>query len=67
MKIESRPVCGLPWQYRFYLDLQTSAQDPETVAALGELGKFAVDVRILGSYLSAKNETQLHRNFAEGS
>jgi prephenate dehydratase len=67
MKIESRPVRGLPWRYRFYLDLQTSAQDPETVAALGELEKLAVDVRILGSYVSAKNETQLHRNFGEGS
>jgi prephenate dehydratase len=67
MKIESRPVRGLPWQYRFYLDLQTSAQAPETVAALGELEKLAVDVRILGSYVSAKNETQLHRNFGERS
>jgi prephenate dehydratase len=56
MKIESRPVHGLPWQYRFYLDLRTSAQDAETVAALGELEKLAVDVRILGSYVSAKDE-----------
>ena len=56
MKVESRPVRGLPWQYRFYLDLQASASDPEVQAALGELEKLAVDVRILGSYVSAKSE-----------
>jgi prephenate dehydratase len=56
MKVESRPVRGLPWQYRFYLDLQASANDLEVQAALGELEKLAVDVRILGSYLSAKSE-----------
>jgi prephenate dehydratase len=56
MKIESRPVQGLPWQYRFYLDLQATARDPEVATALGELAKLAVDMRILGSYVSAKTE-----------
>ena len=56
MKIESRPVHGLPWQYRFYLDLQATARDPEVATALGELAKLAVDMRILGSYVSAKTE-----------
>ncbi len=56
MKVESRPVRGLPWQYRFYLDLQAFASDPEVQAALDELKKLAVDVRILGSYVSAKTE-----------
>lgn len=54
MKIESRPVRGLPWQYRFYLDLQATTRDPEVAEALAELEKLAVDVRILGSYISAK-------------
>jgi len=53
MKIESRPVHGSPWQYRFYLDLQASRRDPEVAAALGELEKRVVDLRILGSYVSA--------------
>jgi len=53
MKIESRPVPGSPWQYRFYLDLQASRHDPEVAAALGELEKLVVDLRILGSYVSA--------------
>jgi prephenate dehydratase len=53
MKIESRPVHGSPWQYRFYLDLQASRRDPEVGRALGELENLVVDLRILGSYVSA--------------
>jgi prephenate dehydratase len=53
MKIESRPVHGRPWQYRFYLDLQASRRDPEVAAALRELESLVVDLRILGSYVSA--------------
>ncbi len=55
MKIESRPVHGSPWQYRFYLDLQASRSDPEVAAALGELEKLVVRLRILGSYASARS------------
>jgi prephenate dehydratase len=58
MKIESRPVRGHPWQYRFYLDLQATARDAEVAKALDELEKLAVDVRILGSYVSAKAESK---------
>jgi prephenate dehydratase len=54
LKIESRPVHGSPWQYRFYLDLQASRSDPEVAAALGELEKLVVNLRILGSYVSAR-------------
>ena len=53
MKIESRPVPGSPWQYRFYLDLQASRHDPEVAAALDELENRVLDLRILGSYVSA--------------
>jgi prephenate dehydratase len=54
MKIESRPVHGRPWQYRFYLDLQASACDPEFAAAFGELAQQAVELKVLGSYKSAE-------------
>ncbi|HEX5422159.1 MAG TPA: prephenate dehydratase [Candidatus Acidoferrales bacterium] len=53
MKIESRPVHGLPWQYRFYLDLQTPAGFATAEPALEELRKLVVGLRILGSYPSA--------------
>jgi len=54
MKIESRPMRGKPWEYRFYLDLQASADGPATIAALEQLKDFAVDLRILGSYKAAE-------------
>jgi prephenate dehydratase len=54
MKIESRPVHGSPWQYRFYLDLQVSAGETRAESALAELEKLVVGLRVLGSYESAK-------------
>jgi prephenate dehydratase len=54
MKIESRPVHGRPWQYRFYLDLQAAREQPEATAALDELQCEVVGLRILGSYPAAK-------------
>ena len=61
LKIESRPVQGHPWQYRFYLDLQASTNDSEVKEALGELEHLTDSVRILGCYPSAirraKNQT----------
>src|SRR6202046_886250 len=53
MKIESRPVHGRPWQYRFYLDLQASRRDPEVAAALRELEGLVANLQILGSYPAA--------------
>lgn len=63
LKIESRPVQGHPWQYRFYLDLQASTNDPEVMDALGELESRTDNVRILGCYPAAiphakKSQTQ---------
>lgn len=60
MKIESRPVHGQPWQYRFYLDLQASRRDPEAASALAELEKLVVGLRILGSYPAAARASSTH-------
>jgi len=54
LKIESRPIPGTPWSYSFYLDLQASLKDPNTVAALEELKQFTDSVKILGCYPQAK-------------
>ncbi|MHB8640286.1 MAG: prephenate dehydratase [Candidatus Acidiferrales bacterium] len=50
LKIESRPIPGSPWQYRFYLDLQAALGNSETAAALEELRLCTDEVRILGCY-----------------
>ena len=54
VKIESRPLVGHPWEYRFYLDLLTSPESAETQAALAELKERTSEVRILGCYPSAQ-------------
>jgi len=53
LKIQGRPVKGRPWEYCFYLDLRSSANDPELTAALNELRDRRVETRILGAYKSA--------------
>jgi prephenate dehydratase len=50
LKIESRPIQGHPWRYRFYLDLAASPQQPGVTDALKELQDRADSVRILGWY-----------------
>ncbi|MDE3170078.1 MAG: prephenate dehydratase [Acidobacteriota bacterium] len=60
LKIESRPVHGQPWQYRFYLDLQASRRDPAVAAALEELETLVVGLRILGSYPAAARASRTH-------
>ena len=54
LKIESRPIAGTPWSYCFYLDLQASLKDPNTIVALEELRRFTDSVKILGCCPQAK-------------
>jgi arogenate/prephenate dehydratase len=49
-KIESRPIRGKPWQYLFYLDLQSDVRNRECMNALRHLRELAPYLKILGSY-----------------
>jgi prephenate dehydratase len=53
LKIESRPIHGRPWEYQFFIDVET-----ETAAsldhALTDLRKVTHEVRVLGLYPAAK-------------
>ncbi len=50
LKIESRPIKERPWQYNFYVDLQTPANESELRGALDEIKQQAEEFRFLGRY-----------------
>jgi prephenate dehydratase/chorismate mutase len=54
LKIEGRPVRGRPWEYGFYLELRGSAADCKVTDTLSDLRDGGVEMRILGSYVSAR-------------
>src|SRR6266581_1558025 len=54
LKIEGRPVKGRPWEYCFYLDVRGPANASEVIETLAELRERRVEVRLLGSYVSAR-------------
>jgi prephenate dehydratase len=49
LKIESRPIHGRPWEYQFFLDLQTSSVQ-QLKAALDEVASATSFLKILGLY-----------------
>ena len=53
MKIESRPTKQTPWEYNFYLDFEGHRSEKRCGEALKALEKYAVFVKILGSYPKA--------------
>jgi len=53
MKIESRPTKQTPWEYNFYLDFEGHRREKRCGEALKALEKYAVFVKILGSYPKA--------------
>jgi chorismate mutase/prephenate dehydratase len=52
-KIESRPTKKTAWEYNFYLDFEGHRTEPQCAEALKALEKYAIFVRILGSYPKA--------------
>jgi prephenate dehydratase len=50
LKIESRPFVGKPWEYLFFVDIDSHQKDNNCVSALNELKKHTSYLKILGSY-----------------
>jgi prephenate dehydratase len=48
-KLESRPA-DEPWHYRFFLELDHMAGDPQLAGAIGELRGATESLRVLGTY-----------------
>jgi prephenate dehydratase len=56
LNIESRPIHGRPWEYQFFLDVETF--DAATLHAAVEAVRAATsDLRVLGSYFPARQIT----------
>lgn len=53
-KLESRPRRDRPWEYLFYVDIETHRDSPEGRAALEDLARLAAFLRVLGSYPRAE-------------
>ncbi len=52
-KIESRPTKKTAWEYNFYLDFEGHRTEPRCREALLSLEKYAIFVKVLGSYPKA--------------
>jgi prephenate dehydratase len=55
LKIESRPIHGSPWEYQFFLDVQTDAP-AQLEAVMKELGATTSFLRVLGIYPPARSD-----------
>lgn len=54
LKIESRPIHGRPWEYQFFLDVETEDAD-RLKAALDGVRHATSDLRILGLYAAPRS------------
>ncbi|HEY8716609.1 MAG TPA: prephenate dehydratase domain-containing protein, partial [Candidatus Acidoferrum sp.] len=54
LKIESRPIHGRPWEYQFFLDVE-SDRDAHLEHALAEVRNATAELRVLGRYPAAKS------------
>lgn len=48
-KIESRPIQGRPWEYRFFVEIEGNLEDAGVKNAINGIKEEAVDLRILGN------------------
>ena len=48
--IESRPIPGRNWEYRFFVDIEGNLEDAGVTNALNGIAQEALNMRILGNY-----------------
>ncbi len=59
--IQSRPILGRPWEYRFYLDFEGHRDDARVAAALERSRALADSCRVLGSFPRAPRRSAAPR------
>jgi chorismate mutase/prephenate dehydratase len=52
--IESRPILGRPWEYRFFFDVTGHVDDKALARTLAAVAKVAASTKVLGSYPIAR-------------
>lgn len=59
-RLESRPIHGKPWQYRFYADANFDKKETDTARCASDiveaLSAYADDIRLLGIYTEAERK-----------
>ena len=49
LKLESRPIPGMPFQYLFYMDFEGNAAEERVAGALEKLQSATTSMKLLGS------------------
>lgn len=49
-RIESRPIPGAPWRYRFFVDLRAPAGAAKTDRAIEHLAEMVTELSVIGTY-----------------
>lgn len=57
LKLESRPIPGMPFQYLFYMDMEGNAANDNVAAAIGKLRSVTTSMKVLGSYPMQRSKT----------
>lgn len=57
-KIESRPVQGKAWEYRFFVDIEGNLNDAAVQNALKGLDEETIRLKVLGNYASTEGNEQ---------
>ena len=52
-RLDSRPMKGRPFEYRFYLDFAVNGNAAEAEAALNDLEEASADIKLFGTYPAA--------------
>jgi len=52
-RLDSRPMKGRPFEYRFYLDFAVNGNAPAAEAALNDLEEASAEIRLFGTYPSS--------------
>ena len=56
VKVESRPIPGALWHYRFYLDFEGNLENPQVQQVLRALEDGSQECKILGAYQAAAQD-----------